>query len=134
MSETPHPTTPAESVVRQKYARGQHPNSRANLILFEPGVVTNHNGERGPYITPRIQRFLGMTLEELEAFKPQTVADVVALTYVKEAMVGGVLLWRGRQEVLERADGKVPDKIEVRDEPPAVGAIRELQTKLRLVK
>ena len=59
------------------------------------------------------------------------MADVIAWRYVQEAMAGGLLSEKGRQEVLERVDGKVPDKIEVSLEPPAVASLRQLQERLR---
>ena len=83
-------------------------------------------------ITPRIKRLLDMEPADFFRFVPKTVADVVAMAYVFEAMQSGYD--RARQEVIERVDGKVPDKIEIYEEPPAVAAIRELQAKLRLVK
>ena len=82
-------------------------------------------------ITPRIARLLAMTYEELQAYRPHTGADVVAWRYVMEAMSGGLLSEKGRQEVIERVDGKVPDKLIVEQEPRAVVALRELQERLR---
>lgn len=119
------------SVGAQKYRRGEHPNSKANLKLWEPGVKPPYPGVRGPLITPRIQWLLTLDIDAFNAWRPKTVADDIAWRYVAEACAGGLVSERGRQEVIERVDGKVPDKLIVEQEPRAVVALRELQERLR---
>ena len=122
-----------ESANNPKYRRGEHPISRANLMApWKSGWQGNPHPPTGPRVTPRIKRMLDMTPAEFFRLELKTVADVVAAGYVFEAMQSG--FDRGRQEVIERADGRVPALIEVREEPPAVAALRELQGKMRVVK
>ena len=121
-----------ESVNGQKYGRGENPRSLANLKLWEKGTSGNVSGQRGPVITPRIKALLDMDPADFFRFQPKTVADVIAMGYVFEAMQSG--FDKGRTEVIERADGKVVERIEVYEEPPALAAIRELQEYMRRIK
>ena len=122
----------AESPHEVKYGRGQNPRSLANLTPWQKGQAPNVHGVQGPKITPRIKHYLDMDPAEFFRLRPKTVADIVAMGYVLEAMQSG--FDRGRTEVIERADGKVTTPIEVTQEPPALDAVRELQTYLRRVK
>lgn len=125
----------SDSAGAPKYKRGTHPQSLANLKPpWAPGYNGNPTGLKGPMITPRIQYLLGMDAEELSRWRPKTAADVVAWRYVQEAMAGGLLSERGRQEVIERIDGKVPEHLIISEEPAAVRSLRELQAHLRLVE
>ena len=114
------------------YGPGQNPNSRRNLVLFTKDKRPAYPPVRGPLITPRIQYLLTLSAEEFASWRPKTVADGIAWRYVSEALAGGLLSEKGRQEVIERADGKVPDRLVVSEEPASVRSLRELQERLRL--
>ena len=122
-----------ESLNAPKYGRGENPRALANLKPpWRKGESGNVSGQRGPVITPRIKALLDMDPADFFRFVPKTVADVIAMGYVFEAMQSG--FDRGRTEVIERADGKVVERIEVLEEPPALAAIRELQEYMRRMK
>lgn len=80
---------------------------------WKSGGQANPHGEQGPKITPRIRHLLDMNAAEFDAWRPRTVGDVIAYNYVFEAMAGSQISERGRQEVIERVDGKVVEKREV---------------------
>ena len=114
-----------------KYKLGTNPRSLANLKPFVRGQRRPYPPVQGPLITPRIQYLLTLDAEAFNAWRPKTVADGIAWRYVAEALAGGLLSERGRQEVIERVDGKVPDKLIIAEEPRAVTALRELQERLK---
>ena len=120
----------AVSAASQKYKRGEHPNSKGNLRPWTTETQPAYPGVHGPLITPRIQYLLTLDADAFAAWRPKTVADGIAWRYVAEALAGGLLSEKGRQEVIERVDGKVPDKLIIAEEPKAVGAIKELQDEL----
>ena len=101
--------------------------SLQNLRLWQPGIGPNPNGERGPLITPRMRYLLSLTIAQFAAWRPRPAGDQVAYRLVLEAMGGSAISERGRQEVIDRIDGKVVEKIEVWTEPPAIAALKALK-------
>lgn len=66
--------------------------------------------------TKAMRHLLMMTPDELLAFEPQTVAEQLAKEWLLRAETGdgrGAMVNGMMKEVLNRVDGKVPDKVEV---------------------
>lgn len=102
----------------QKYQRGNHPNSIANLRPhppWEPGVCQNPGGVRKGtvFISERMKFLQSLSPEEFEAYQPQTVADEIAQTRVKAARSSKMQGLAEAKEVLDRTEGKAPQKVEV---------------------
>ena len=103
-----------ESVVEviPKYGRGENPRSLANLTPWKPGQVTNHNGERGPYLKPRLQKYADMPIEEVKALAKSgtlPLADMVAITWWLDGLETGSFSSgaRSREQLADRLDGPV---------------------------
>lgn len=105
--------------------RGQHPNSRANLIPFKAGQSGNPKGTPGPKITPLIRKYLEMPVEDFLRLDQAklTTAELTAYGIVWEACQHGPQFVRGRDIVLERIDGK-PIAIAETEKDEGSGPIR----------
>jgi hypothetical protein len=93
--------------------KGVQPASLANLIPFKPGQSGNPGGgPRGESITAILRRKL-----QEPAGKGKTVAEAIADAILNEARKADISFVR---ELLERADGKVPARLDVRNDtrPP----------------
>ena len=99
------------SVVKPK--RAMHPNSLANLRPpWQPGEVTNHNGARGPYIKPLLQRYADVPLAEVRRLATDDslpVAAAVAIQWLLDALDRGTRTTGAisREQVADRLDGPV---------------------------
>jgi hypothetical protein len=83
------------------YPAGKHPNSMANLKPIQPGESRNPNGRpKGTSITHKMR--------EIVEKDDGAVADALVRAAVKAAMKGDFRFW---QEILNRVDGKVADRI-----------------------
>ena len=80
-----------------------------NLVHFPPGVSGNPNGRpKGRSITARLRELLEATELGGKPLKGgKQVADLVAEALLKNAIKGDV---RHLQELINRVEGKVPDK------------------------
>ena len=96
-----------------KYARGKNPRSLANLRPpWQPGEITNHNGARGPYIRPHLQRFAEMPLDELQVLissKKLKTAEAIAAAWLMDSLTAGAFSTGrySRGQVADRLDGPV---------------------------
>lgn len=91
------------------YPLGKNPNSLANLNLYQPGQSGNERVAPSPKIKPYLERFLDMSLEEIEAMDPMKLpaGEAVARTLILDAMNREAFKsgWRSRQQLLDRIDG-----------------------------
>ena len=108
-----------EPVSQQKYGRGQHPNSRANLVLWEPGVKPAVAPHTGPMVTPAMRRYAAWPLEELEELwenppRKLTAAEAIAITTLIDALKTGSFTTgaKSRELVFSRLDGQEVGNVE----------------------
>jgi len=96
------------SAISMKYSRGEHPNSRKNLIMFPPG--TNGNPHPGISLTMRLRDALRHPLKE-------PAPDAPAVEHLVYATIKGALECDPSsthfKEVWDRVDGKVAEKRDV---------------------
>ena len=90
---------------KPRYRRGQHPNSRANLVLFEKGLAPNPNGNSGPFILPRLRRMAAMTLPELMALDVNKLCLAELEARRRWLMALDPDGWRDRNALEDRLDG-----------------------------
>lgn len=98
-----------------EYAKGKHPNSLANLRRpWVQGESGNAKGERGPIITPHLERFTEMTMAQLLALDETKlrVGEALARARILAALdlANGA---RDRSALEDRLDGKVTEKQEI---------------------
>lgn len=81
-------------------------------VLFKPGESGNPGTPAPkPKITPAIRRFLDRE-PPITAWKPQTIAEELAQKIIERAINGSD---RAAEMILDRTEGKVPERIEVDD-------------------
>lgn len=81
--------------------RKPHPNSLANLKRFEPGETGNPAGRpKGTSLTDKLREIIDRNDGE--------VADALVKAAVKAALKGDFRFW---QEIMNRVDGKVADRV-----------------------
>ena len=100
-----------------KFPKGKHPNSLANLAGHEwkPGESGNPTGRpKGKSITGKLRRLLEAAAEE---GAEGDLADAIAAVIVAKAVSGN---FRFVKEVLDRTEGKVPDRFAGFDGGPIV--------------
>jgi hypothetical protein len=83
-------------------AKKVHPNSLANLKMWQPGESGNPAGKPpGTTLTKRLRDIVEKNEGE--------VADALVKAAVKAALKGDFRFW---QEIINRVDGKLPDAIQ----------------------
>lgn len=82
---------------------------------FKKGASGNAGGvAKGTVFISEIEkRLLVLPLAELEAFKPQNAAEDIALTRVKNARSEKLQGLAETREILDRTEGKAPQRIDV---------------------
>jgi len=97
------------SLESKKYRRGQHPNSRNNLVPLEPGNNIPAGMDKNPArysITSRVKDYLGKPLKPPPPDAP--ARDVLAYSILEGAILRESTPFR---EVWDRVDGKIPDAV-----------------------
>ena len=99
-----------------RYSRGQNPNSKKNLKLFEPGESGNPAG-KVPGTKDRsttLRKWATVALDVVNPITKEkekgTVEDEVILGLIRSARTGNVPAVR---EFLDTLYGKIPDKSEI---------------------
>ena len=85
---------------------------------FQPGQSGNPGGVRKGtvFISERMKYLQSLPLDEFEAYEPPTVADEIAKTRVQNARSKKAQGLAEARELLDRTEGKAPQKVDVSGE------------------
>ena len=99
-------------VPEKHYGRGEHPNSRANLIPYGPGQNGHNLPAAPPYIRPALAKFAGMTVAEIRALNPDKLSpgQAIVRAAILDAVENPEAEWRLKafDRIADRADGPLP--------------------------
>ena len=104
-----------ESHLGQKH-RNINPNSLMNLRPpWEPGKSPNPGGlpKGTPKVSVAYAKLLALSAEDLETFKPATVAESIALARVREAQSEKRRGLANTAEITDRTEGKAKQTLEL---------------------
>lgn len=87
-----------------------HPNSLANLKkhAFKKGQSGNPGGQQKGvvYVAEAYKRLLALDASEIDTYKPQTVAEKIALTQIRTALANAEDSLAAAKEIADRTEGK----------------------------